>query len=97
MNKRENYLLEILGAIIKRYGSQLTWNALAGDLSIDHPKTVADYIEVKWTRQLRPKQLKQIVKYPNGRILTRSKVKGEIHGVSTEPLPLALLRLGELQ
>ena len=202
-NKSENYLLEILGAIIIRYGSQLTWNALAGDLSIDHPKTIADYIEllasmdavfvqsairedkltaapkkakkvvftdpfifhavnfwlnpvddpfskqlkpvltdqqwssklteactathyrrifptfyikakgevdvayvnenrlwpveVKWTRQLRPKQLKQIVKYPNGRILTRSKVKGEIHGVPTEPLPLALLRLGELQ
>jgi predicted AAA+ superfamily ATPase len=198
-NKRENYLLEILGAIIKRYGSQLTWNALAGDLSIDHPKTVADYInllasmdavfvqpairedkltaapkkakkvvftdpfifhavnswlnpvddpfskllkpvladrqwssklteaciathyrrryptfyvkskgevdvayvsdnriwpvEIKWTRQLRPKQIKQIAKYPNGRILTRSKIKGEIQGVPTEPLPLALLRI----
>jgi predicted AAA+ superfamily ATPase len=202
-NKRENYLVEILGAIIKRYGSQLSWNALAGDLSIDHPKTVADYIdllasmdavfvqsairedkltaapkkakkvvftdpfifhavnswlnpvddpfskqlmpvladqrwssklteaciathyrrrfptfyikskgevdvayvsenriwpvEIKWTRQLRPKQIKQITKYPNGRILTKSKVKGEIHGVPTEPLPLVLLRLGELQ
>jgi predicted AAA+ superfamily ATPase len=45
-NKRENYLLEILGAIIKRYGSQITWNALSEDLSIDHPKTVADYIEL---------------------------------------------------
>jgi predicted AAA+ superfamily ATPase len=197
-NKRENYLLEILSAIIKRYGSQLTWNALAGDLSIDHPKTVSDYIEllasmdavfvqpairedkrtaapkkakkvlftdpfifhavncwlnpvddpfnkrvmpvladrqwssklteacvaahyrrryptfyikskgevdvayvsenriwpieIKWTRQLRPKQIKQIARYPNGRILTRSKIKGEIQGVPTEPLPLALLR-----
>ncbi len=200
-NKRENYLLEILGAIVKRYGSQLTWNAIAGDLSIDHPKTVADYIEllasmdavfiqpairedkltaapkkakkilftdpfifhavncwlnpvddpfskqlkpmladrqwssklveacvtthyrrrfptfyikskgevdvayvsedqiwpveIKWTRQLRPKQIKQITKYPNGRILTRSKTKGEIQGVPTEPLPLALLRFKE--
>jgi len=199
-NKRENYLLEILGAIIKRYGSQITWNALSEDLSIDHPKTVADYIEllssmdavfvqpailedklaaapkkakkvmftdpfifhavnswlnpvddpfnqqlqpllvdkqwasklteactvtlyrrkfptfyikakgevdvayvnenqlwpveIKWTQQLRPKQIKQIAKYPNGRILTKSKTKGEIHGVPTEPLPLALLRLG---
>jgi hypothetical protein len=202
-NKRENYLLEILGAIIKRYGSQLTWNALAGDLSIDHPKTVADYIEllasmdavfvqyairedkltaapkkakkvvftdpfifhavnfwlnpvddpftrqlmplladrqwssklteacavthyrrefptfyikskgevdvayvnenrlwpveIKWTRQLRPKQIKQIAAYPNGRILTQSKVKGQIQGLPTEPLPLALLKLGRLQ
>jgi predicted AAA+ superfamily ATPase len=54
-------------------------------------------VEVKWTRQLRPKQIKQIAMYPNGRILTKSKVKGEIQGVPTEPLPLALLRLGELQ
>ena len=197
-NKRESYLLEVLGAIVKRYGSQLTWNALAGDLSIDHPKTVADYIEllasmdavfvqpairedkltaapkkakkvvftdpfifhavncwlnpvddpfgnqlkpvladrqwssklveacvathyrrrfptfyikskgevdvayvkedriwpveIKWTRQLRPKQIKQITNYPNGRILTRSKVKGDIQGIPTEPLPLALIR-----
>ena len=202
-SKRENYLLEILGAIIDRYGSQLTWNALARQLSIDHPKTVADYIEllasmdavfvqpairedklsaapkkakkviftdpfifhavnfwmnpvddpftrqlkptladlkwssklteacavthyrrkfptfyikskgevdvayvndnrlwpveIKWTRQFRPKQLKQIVAYPNGRILTRAKVKGKIQGVPTEPLPLALLKLGRLQ
>jgi predicted AAA+ superfamily ATPase len=202
-NKRENYLLEILGAIINRYGSQITWNALAGDLSIDHPKTIADYIdllvsmdavfvqsairedkltaapkkakkvvftdpfifhalnfwlnpvddpftrqlkpvladrqwssklteacvvthyrrrfptfyikskgevdvayvsenrfwpvEIKWTRQLRPKQLKQIAVYPNGRILTKSTVKGEIQRIPTEPLPLALLKLGRLQ
>ena len=42
--KQENYLREIMTAIIKRYNSQVTWNALARDLSIDHPKTVADYI-----------------------------------------------------
>ena len=198
--KQEHYLREILEAIMKRYGSQVTWNTLAHDLSIDHPKTVADYVallasmdaafvqaalvedkltaapkkarklmfadpfifhatkawltphkdpynqqvkpivsdpdwaarlaeacvvthyrryyptyyikaegevdiayvdqnrfwplEVKWTRQLRPKDLKQIVKYPNGRILTRSRHRGEILGVPTEPLPLAILRLG---
>ena len=198
-NKREGYLLEILEAIVKRYGSQITWNALAKDLSIDHPKTVSDYIdllqsmdavfvqsalredklaaapkkarkvmftdpfifhavnawlnpvndpfiqqvqpltadpegasrlteacaaalyrrkfptfyikamgeidiayidgnrfwpvEIKWTRQIRPKQLKQIAKYPNGKILTKSSVSGEMNGVPTEPLPLALLRL----
>jgi hypothetical protein len=54
-------------------------------------------VEIKWTRQLRPKQIKQIAAYPNGRILTRSKVKGEIQGLPTEPLPLALWKLGELQ
>ncbi|MCK5544557.1 MAG: ATP-binding protein [Desulfobulbaceae bacterium] len=198
-NKKEGNLLEILEAIVKRYGSQITWNALAKDLSIDHPQTVADYInllesmdavfvqpairedklaaapkkarkimftdpfifhavnawlnpvsdpftqqvqpltadsewasklteacattlyrrrfptfyikamgeidiayiyenrfwpvEIKWTRQIRPKQLKQIAKYPNGIILTKLAVKGEMNGVPTEPLPLALLRL----
>ena len=200
-NKRESSLREILGAIIKRYGSQITWNGLSADLSIDHPKTVADYVEllasmdavfiqhailedkltaapkkakkimftdpfifhavnywlnpvenpftrqvqplisdmewssrltgactislfrkrfptyyikakgevdlayvdkgrfwpveIKWTRQMRPKQLKQIPKYSNGLILTKSKIKGEIAGVQTEPLPLALLRLDD--
>ena len=197
--KQEHYLREILAAIVRRYGSQITWNTLAHDLSIDHPKTVADYIallasmdaafiqsaliedkltaapkkarklmfadpfifhavrawltphkdpysqqvksivsdpdwaarlaeasvvthyrryyptynikakgevdvayidqdrflplEVKWTTQLRPKDLKQIAKYPNGRILTKSRQCGEILGIPTEPLPLALLRL----
>lgn len=42
--KQENYLREILIAIIKKYTSQITWNNLASDLSIDHPKTVADYV-----------------------------------------------------
>ena len=199
-NKREGYLREILAAIIKRYGSQITWNNLVQDLSIDHPKTVSDYmellasmeaayvqpaireekltaapkkakkvmftdpfifhalnawlnpvndpfqqliqtllsdsewssklaeacvttlyrrkfptyyikaagevdiayvtenrfwpVEIKWTRQLRPKSLKQIAKYSNGKILTKSTEKGEISGVPTEPLPLAMFRLG---
>jgi predicted AAA+ superfamily ATPase len=198
--RNEASLREILAALINRYGSQVTWNDLARDLSIDHPKTVIDYIgllvsmdvvfvqpalreekmsaapkkakkvmftdpfifhavhawlyphpdpfahmiaklpanenwssklteacaatlyqrkfptyyikaagevdiayvsenrfwpvEVKWTRQLRPKSLKQISKYPNAKILTKRKERGEISGVATEPLPLALLRLG---
>ena len=44
--KQERYLEEILGGVIRRYGSQVTWNALARDLSIDHPATVADYLEL---------------------------------------------------
>ena len=198
--RREAYLREILTALINRYGSQITWNNLAQDLSIDHPKTVIDYmellvsmdvvfiqpaireekmsaapkkakkvmftdpfifhavyawlypvddpyqrlsvklsadgnwssklaeacattlyrrkfptfyikaagevdiayvaenrfwpVEVKWTRQLRPKSLKQISKYSNAKILTKGKEKGEINGVPTEPLPLAMFRLG---
>jgi uncharacterized protein len=198
--KQEHYLREVLEAIVKRYGSQVTWNVLAHDLSIDHPKTVSDYVtllasmdaafvqpalaedkltaapkkarklmfadpfifhavsawltpredpysqqvrlivsdpewaarlteacvvthyrryyptyyikaegevdiayvdqnrfwplEVKWTKQLRPKNLKQIAKYPNGCILTRSRQHGHILGIPTEPLPLAILRLG---
>lgn len=44
LNRNEHYLREVLTAITDRYGSQLTWNTLARELSIDHPKTVADYI-----------------------------------------------------
>lgn len=46
LDRNERYLREVLGAITDRYGSQLTWNALAKDLSIDHPKTIADYIGI---------------------------------------------------
>ena len=198
--KQENYLREIMTAIIKRYTSQVTWNALARDLSIDHPKTVADYIdvlvnmdavfvqsalledklvgapkkarklmfcdpfifhaihawikpvadpynaqilpliqdpewasrlveaavithhrrffptyyikargevdiayvnngqccpvEIKWTNQLRPKDIKQISQYPQGEIWTKNKSWGEISTVKTYPLPLKLLQIG---
>ncbi|MFT3742448.1 MAG: ATP-binding protein [Gammaproteobacteria bacterium] len=197
--KQQHYLQEIIQAIIKRYTSQITWNALAQDLSIDHPKTVADYIaqlelidavfvqsalledklvaapkksrkvlftdpfifhalhawispqtdayhqqilpmlqdpiltaqlvescaitlyrryyptyylkaegevdiayidqgrfwpiEIKWTQQLRSKDLKQVLKYPNSRILTKTKQFGQIQNLSTEPLPWALFNL----
>lgn len=198
--KQEHYLKEVLAAIIKRYTCQVTWNALASDLSIDHPKTVADYmallesmdvlfiqpalledkltgapkkarrlmfcdpfilhairawiepvkdafneqmvpavrdpvwasklveacvithhrrffptyylkaegevdlayvvknrfwpVEIKWTNQLRPKDLKQIAKYPNGEIWGRSRQPGNINGVKSYPLPIKLLQLG---
>ena len=42
--KQENNLREILMAIIKRYNSPISWQALVRDISIDHPKTIADYI-----------------------------------------------------
>jgi len=51
-------------------------------------------LEVKWTGQLRPKELKQISKYSNGKILTKSYTPGKIQGIPTEPIPLNLLRLG---
>lgn len=198
--KQEHYLKEVLSAVVKRYNSQVTWNALASDLSIDHPKTVADYmgllermdvlfiqsalledkltaapkkarrlmfcdpfifhalrfwiepvkdvfneqimqairdpvwasklteacvvthhrrfyptyylkadgevdlayvdknrfwpVEIKWTNQLRPKDLKQISKYPNGEIWGRIRQPGNINGVKSYPLPIKLLQLG---
>lgn len=198
--KKEHYLRELLDAVIRHTGSQITWNVLSQSLSIDHPQTVSDYaallvsmdalfiqqaliedkltgapkkarklmftdpfihhaiyawlnpasdpfkriidtlsasaslfstiaetvavchfqrhfptyyikakgevdiayihqnrfwpVEVKWTNQLRPGDLKQIVKYPNARILTRQKIPGAIFGIPTIPLPLALFQLG---
>ncbi len=197
--KQEQYLREIVGGIIKRYGSQITWNNLMSDLSINHPQTVADYagllasmdavfiqhairedklvaapkkakkliftdpfiyhalycwlypcmdpfreqveplptqhdlyvklveasaialcrrrfttfyikakgevdiayidskrfwpVEIKWTGQLRPKELAQVQRYSNSRIWSKSIYSGEIKGVPVEPLPLALFRL----
>lgn len=198
--KQEAYLREVLSAIVTRYTSQVTWNGLAQDLSIDHPKTVADYVEllermdavavlpalredklgpapkkakkltfcdpfilhavrtwlvpssdpfknqilvapqdsvwasqiveacvanhfkrffptyyikaqgevdiayvrdgrfwpveIKWTNQLRPKTLKQIARYDNGVIWSKSRHVGEIEGVDVRPLPIELLRIG---
>ena len=43
-DRSEHYLREIIEAIFKRYNSQVSWINLAQDLSIDHPKTVSDYI-----------------------------------------------------
>jgi predicted AAA+ superfamily ATPase len=197
--KSERYLREVLGAIRDRLGSQVTWNALASDLSIDHPTTVADYVEllssmeavfvqpalvehtlsaapkkarkvmfadpfihhaidawlsneakpyehgrdrlitdpewtsrlveamvvthfrrhgptfyikakgevdvalvrdggflpveVKWTSQLRAKDLAQIASYPNGRVWARTRRPSMIQGLPVEPLPVALFRL----
>ncbi len=194
--KNENYLREIIGAVINRYGSQITWNNLLSDMSIEHPKTAADYVqlleamdatyiqsairedrlcaapkkakkivftdpfifhalndwvrpgnddgygllqatladsklmgqlveacavshcrrlfptfyikakgevdiacvvekrfvpvEIKWTTQLRPGQLKQISKYSNGLIWTKNKSCGNIGKLTVIPLPLAL-------
>ena len=198
--KQEAYLREVLSAIVSRYTSQVTWNGLAQDLSIDHPRTVADYVEllermdavavlpairedklgpapkkakkltfcdpfilhavrawleprsdpyndqilplsrdpvwssqmveacvtnhfrrffptyyikaqgevdiayvrdgrfwpveIKWTNQLRPKSLKQIARYGNGEIWSKSRHMGEIDGVKVLPLPIELLRVG---
>lgn len=44
--KQERFLAEILGSVMRRYGSQVTWHNLAADLSIDHPMTVANYLEL---------------------------------------------------
>ena len=51
-------------------------------------------VEIKWSKQLRPKDLKQIAKYPNGRILSKGLQRGTMRGLPVESLPLALFRLG---
>ena len=45
-NKSEGYLREVLSAILKYTGSQVSWNSLSKSLSIDHPQTVAEYVEL---------------------------------------------------
>jgi predicted AAA+ superfamily ATPase len=50
-------------------------------------------VEVKWTKQLRPKDLKQICKYKNGYIYAKTNVVTKIQDIPVLPLPLALLRV----
>lgn len=45
-HKQEIYLKEICFGVIKHYAGQISWNTLAKALSIDHHKTVADYIDI---------------------------------------------------
>lgn len=191
LSRNERYLREVLGAIADRQGSQVTWNGLAKVLSIDHPKTVADYVgilermdaalvvpalaedtlgpapkkarkvcfadpfihravrlwlgrpdhdldpdarlqrdleatfaahvartqpvfylkgqgevdvawleqrrirsmEIKWTRQLRPEELKEIRRRGRGVIAARVRQAAELDGIPVLPAPLLLLRL----
>lgn len=50
-------------------------------------------IEVKWTNQLRPNELKQILKYKNGKIWAKVKAPNQLQHLPIEPLPWALLSL----
>jgi len=198
--KREHFLRDILSAVVRSTGSQVTWNALSKDMSIDHPATVSEYVEllarmdalivqaalredrlagapkkarkihfadvfishavramlsgaanpyedtvrplfqspeslgrlvescavshlhrlyptyyikskgevdiayvrdgrfwpveIKWTRQLRPGDLKQAAKYANSTIWAPAGTPSRVHDLPCEPLVLALLRLG---
>ena len=51
-------------------------------------------IEVKWTGQIRPKDVKQIAKYRNGIICGQQSQATSINGIPVESLPLNLFRLG---
>jgi predicted AAA+ superfamily ATPase len=50
-------------------------------------------IEVKWTSQLRPKDLKQIRKYSNGKIFAKTRQLSMLDHLPVIPLPLALMQL----
>jgi predicted AAA+ superfamily ATPase len=64
------------------------------DLAYVHDNTFFP-IEVKWTQQLRHKDLQQIRKYRNGVILSKAADAGFIGDIPTEPLPLTLYNLGK--
>lgn len=44
--KNENYLKEIVSAVIQRLSSQISWHNISSAMSIDHHQTVADYINI---------------------------------------------------
>lgn len=49
-------------------------------------------VEIKWTSQIRPKNLKQLTKYSNSVILQKRKKPGIIQGIPMRPLILELLQ-----
>lgn len=48
-------------------------------------------VEIKWTNQIRPKDLKQIRKYNNGEIYANVNALQQLDNLPVKPLPLALL------
>ena len=50
-------------------------------------------IDVKWTGQIRPKDLKQVRKYPNALIAGRTRDARELAGVPVLPAPVVAIRL----
>ena len=45
-NKQEKYLFEVLRGMMRTYASQVSWVSLAKQLSIEHHKTVSDYVSI---------------------------------------------------
>ena len=45
-NRQEKYLFEVLRGILRTYATQVSWITLAKDLSIEHHKTVSDYVAI---------------------------------------------------
>ena len=52
-------------------------------------------IEVKWTQQLHAKDLKQVLKYKQGRIWSHAKEAHTLQHITTESLPWALFLMDE--
>jgi len=44
--KKEQNLRDFLQAVLKTYGTQITWHSLAHHTAIEHPKTLQDYAEL---------------------------------------------------
>lgn len=51
-NKNESTLKEVLVSLQKRLGSQITWNALSKELSIEHTMTLINYVEILSSMQI---------------------------------------------
>ena len=44
--KQESYLREIVSALMRRLAKQITWHNLASEMTIEHHKTVAEYVDL---------------------------------------------------
>jgi predicted AAA+ superfamily ATPase len=62
-----------------------------GEVDVAYIKNDTFYpIEVKWTKQIRKTDLKQVLKYPNAAIWAKQRNVGTFEHLNVVPLPLAL-------
>lgn len=45
-HRQEKYLVEVLRGVMKTYATQTSWVSLAKELSIEHHKTISDYVAI---------------------------------------------------
>lgn len=81
--------------VSRKYGKTYYIKGVKGEVDIAYVQGDTFYpVEVKWATQIRPEELKQILRYKNGLILGRTRNPSKIAHVPYVPLIQFLLTIG---